>query len=274
MAMLQALLVTFREGIEAFLIVAVMTAYLRKTGRGDLVRGVRGGVVLSIATCGIGSWLWLKVPNQPIYEGVAALTAAMLVGALLWQTVRAGRRLKGAIENRIDRVAGAADSPPTPRALIGVAAVTTLLITREGLEAVFYLGVQVLASRASFTPARAWLVVAGAALGIVLAAVVSIGWERISRHLNLTIVLKVTALFLSLFLFQLVVYGIHELAESGVIEGSQAFHDATEIFGPDGAIGHVISYALLAAPLVYLLWAHRVPRPRESPATRPLNRTA
>ena len=70
-------------------------------------------------------------------------------------------------------------------------------------------------------------------------------------------ILKVTALFLGLFLVQLLVYGVHELAESGVIQGSQAFHDATEKFGPDGPIGHVLSYSLLLAPLLYLLWARR-----------------
>jgi len=63
--------------------------------------------------------------------------------------------------------------------------------------------------------------------------------------------------FLSLFLLQLLIYGVHELAESGVIEGSQSFHDATEIAGPDGPVGHVISYSLLAAPLLYLLMNRR-----------------
>ena len=41
--MLQALLVTFREGLEAFLIVGVIVGYLRKTNRATLVRGVRVG---------------------------------------------------------------------------------------------------------------------------------------------------------------------------------------------------------------------------------------
>ena len=71
------------------------------------------------------------------------------------------------------------------------------------------------------------------------------------------VILKVTALFLGLFLVQLLVYGVHELAESGVIGGSQAFHDATELFGPDGPIGHALSYSLLRRPLLYLLWARR-----------------
>jgi len=43
--MLQMLVVTLREGIEAFLIVAIAIAYLRKTGRDALVPqpgGARG----------------------------------------------------------------------------------------------------------------------------------------------------------------------------------------------------------------------------------------
>src|SRR5687767_9079114 len=101
--MLQGLLVTFREGVEAFLIVGVIAAYLRKTNGAALLRGVRIGIAISIVTCIGGAWLWMQVPNQPLYEGIAALAAASFVGLLLWQTVRAGRRLKGQIEARIGR---------------------------------------------------------------------------------------------------------------------------------------------------------------------------
>src|SRR5450432_3528088 len=72
-AMLQALLVTFREGIEAFLIVGVISAYLRKTNRAGLLRGVRVGLAVSAVTCVLGPWLWQQVPNQALYEGVGAL---------------------------------------------------------------------------------------------------------------------------------------------------------------------------------------------------------
>ena len=37
--MLQAFVITLREGLEAFLIVAISLAYLRKTGRPGLVSG-------------------------------------------------------------------------------------------------------------------------------------------------------------------------------------------------------------------------------------------
>lgn len=248
--MLQALLVTFREGIEAFLIVGVVAAYLKKTGRAGLLRGVKAGLAISVVTCLAGAWLWLQVPNQPLYEGVAALTAALVVGVLLIQMVRSGKHMKADIEARVARATDA----PSWRALVAVALVTTLLVTREGLEAVFYLGVQALAFRGSGQGAS---IVVGAVLGLIGAGLAAWSWTRFGHRLNMGIILKVTALFLGLFLLQLVVYGIHELAESGVIKGSQAFHDATEVFGPDGKIGHVLSYSLLAAPLLYVLWARR-----------------
>jgi high-affinity iron transporter len=147
-----------------------------------------------------------------------------------------------------------------------VALVTALLVTRELLEAVFYLGVQALALRAATVPLQAILLTSGAALGLLLAIFVSWSWTRWGRRLNLGVVLKVTALFLGLFLLQLLIYGVHELAESGVIAGSQAFHDATEVLGPDGRIGHVLSYSLLGAPLVYLVWSRSARAARRPPA--------
>lgn len=260
--MLDALLVTFREGLESFLIVGVIVSYLRRTERPGLIRGVRIGLALSVVTCLVGAWLWLQVPNQPLYEGIAALVAATLVGALLWQMLRMGRHMKAHIEGRIGQAAGVAGAPPTARAVAGVALVTTLLITREGLEAVFYLGVKALALRAADVPGQAILVIVGAVLGLASAGALAWYWSRYSNRLNLGVVLKVTALFLGLFLVQLLVYGVHELAESGVIQGSQGFHDATEILGPEGRVGQLLSYALLAAPLVYLLWARQARRTR------------
>jgi high-affinity iron transporter len=264
--MLQALLVTFREGIEAFLIVGVVSAYLRKTGRAGLIRGVHIGLLVSLVTCSVGAWLWLEVPNQPLYEGIAALVAAAVVGGFLIQMLRVGRQMRGEIETRVNRLAGEQGAPASARAIAGVALVTALLVTREGLEAVFFVGVQALALRAGQVHMQAVLVASGAALGLVLAGVVAWAWTRFGRRINLGVLLKVTSLFLALFLVQLVVYGVHELAESGVIQGSQAFHDATEVFGPDGRIGHILSYSLLAAPLLYLLWARSAKNPPRPPA--------
>jgi high-affinity iron transporter len=263
--MLQSMLATFREGVESFLIVAVVSAYLRRTNRAYLLKGVRIGVGLSVVTCLAGAWLWLQVPNQSLVEGIAALTAAVLVGGMLWQMNRMGRHLKGDIEARVEKYVSDPSGATSHRAVAGIALITTLLVTREGLEAVLYVGVKAMAARAPEMRGEMLLVLTGAVLGLVLAGVVAWYWNRMSLHLNLIVVLKVTAVFLALFLVQLVVYGIHELAESGVIHGSQAFHDATEVLGPDGSIGHFLSYSLIGAPLLYMLWSRRH-KPRQAAA--------
>src|SRR4029453_6502453 len=138
-------------------IIGVITAYLRKTNRGGLIRGVHIGLVASVGTCLLGAWLWMQVPNQPLYEGIGALVAAAFVSVLLWQTVKAGRRLKGEIEAKVNRMAGGQGEPTSKRAIAGVALATALLVTREGLEAVLYLG--------AFSQRPVNLVV-GAALGL------------------------------------------------------------------------------------------------------------
>ena len=125
--MLQALLVTFREGLESLLIVSVIATYLRKTGRSGLVRGVRAGMAISVVTCLLGAYLWQLVPNQPLYEGIAALAAAGLVGGMLVQMLRMGRRLKGEIEARVDRFSGNVGDQTSLARVAGVAMVTTLL---------------------------------------------------------------------------------------------------------------------------------------------------
>ncbi len=253
----QAVLVTFREGLESLLIVGVIIAYLRKTGRDGLVRGVHIGLGISVITCSLAAWGWWRWmqsaeggPNQAVIEGISAVVAAVLVGLLLWQTVRMGRRLKGEIEARVARVAGGNQAAPSRKAIAGVALLTAVLVTREGFEAILFLGVQ------AFSVSSTSLVLASAA-GLALAGGLAWLWSRYSSGLHIGAVLRVTAVFLLVFLIQLVVYSMHEFSESGLIAGSEAFHDATERFGPEGDIGHVLAYSLVAAPLLYLVLARR-----------------
>jgi high-affinity iron transporter len=256
----QAILVSFREGLESFLIVGVILAYLRRTGRPRLAHAVKVGVAISVLTCTGGAYLWYRwtqsesgSPNQSLYEGIAALVAALLVSVLLGQTVRASRHLGRDIERQVERATA------SRRATLAMVLVTTLLVTREGLEAVLFLGVQ------AFT-ARATTLALGAALGLALAAALAWSWSRFAHRLQIPVVLRVTALFLGLFLAQLVLYALHELAESGIIASPrvEAFHNATERLGPQGDLGQWLTFSLPAAPLLYLLLARLRARPSAS----------
>ena len=63
---------------------------------------------------------------------------------------------------------------------------------------------------------------------------------------------QVTAIFLFVFVVQLMIYGFHELAEARVLPDSAVLHDATEPYGPDGIYGQYLTYLLVLLPLGWL----------------------
>src|SRR5215217_5522261 len=126
--MVQAFVITLREGLEAFLIVAISLAYLRKTGRRELVPAIHWGIGVSVLLS-IGAGLLLaKARNQALWEGILGIAAAFLVASLTVHMWRAGRHMKKDIEGRLE-----ASSVRAGRgALWGVFVFTLLMITREG----------------------------------------------------------------------------------------------------------------------------------------------
>src|ERR1043165_3804255 len=99
--MLQAFVITLREGLEAFLIVAISLAYLRKTGRQKLVGAVRVGIAAAIAISLLGGYFLYTAANQGWMEGPLALVAAASVTWMVVHMWRTGRRMKGDIEGRL-----------------------------------------------------------------------------------------------------------------------------------------------------------------------------
>src|SRR6184192_3826274 len=99
--MLQAFVITLREGLEAFLIVAISLAYLRKRGRLDLAKAVHWGIVVAVGVSAVGGYLLFNAANQEWLEGPLALVAAVSVLTLTVHMWRAGRQIKGDIEGHL-----------------------------------------------------------------------------------------------------------------------------------------------------------------------------
>jgi hypothetical protein len=64
---------------------------------------------------------------------------------------------------------------------------------------------------------------------------------------------QVTAIFLFVFVVQLVIQGTHEMAEQHFLPYSETIHTATEAWGPDSPFGHLLTYLLVILPLGWLL---------------------
>src|SRR5207253_5392262 len=134
--MLQAFVITLREGLEAFLIVAISLAYLRKSGRAELVPAVRWGIALSILISIGGAFLFQRAANHALWEGILCIVAATSVASLTVHMWRVARRIKRDIEGHLSastRKTGAA-------AFAGVFLFTLLMITREGMETALLMG--------------------------------------------------------------------------------------------------------------------------------------
>jgi high-affinity iron transporter len=253
--MLQAFVITLREGLEAFLIVAISLAYLRKTGRAALVPAVRWGIVASIVLSIGAGVLLARAANQALWEGVLALVAAVLVASLTVHMWRAGRYMKRDIEGKLE----ASSARTGAAAFFGVFMFTLLMITREGMETALLMNALL------FTVQSPQLI-AGAVGGTILAALVAFLWSRYGHRVNLARFFQVTAVFLLVFVVQLLIYGLHELTEANIFPNSQAWHDATEPFGPDGIYGQYFTYLLVLIPLTWLAVSTMVNR--EGPQQR------
>jgi len=122
------------------------------------------------------------------------------------------------------------------------------MITREGMETAL------LMTQLIFT-VKSTQVIAGAVAGTTAAALIAWLWSRYGYRVNLSRFFQVTAVFLLVFVVQLLIYGFHELTEANLFPYSEPLHWATEPYGPDGRYGQILSYALLALPLGWLVFA-------------------
>ena len=131
------------------------------------------------------------------------------------------------------------------------------MITREGMETALMISTALFQIRSA-------AVSLGLALGLVAAVGIGFAWTRLGRGVDLKVLLNILAVFLAIFVVQLLLYGIHELSEARVLPASETIHNATEILGPDGKIGHLLAYSLAVVPTVWLLalWWKRRHQPR------------
>jgi high-affinity iron transporter len=237
--MLQAFVITLREGLEAFLIVAISLAYLRKSGRAELTRAVHVGIVTALAISAVGGYLLYNAANQELLEGPLALVAAISVTWLVIHMWRAGRHIKGDIEQKLASSSVKAGAG----AFVGVFLFTVLMVSREGMETALLL----LQLKETLHLAL------GATLGVIGAAGVASLWSRYGHRVNLGLFFQVTAIFLIVFVVQLLIASVHEMSEQNMMGAlSQPIHDATESWGPDSAFGHALTYLLVLLPAAWL----------------------
>ncbi len=206
--MLQAFIVTLREGVEAALIVGITLAYLRKIGRNDLRKSVYAALAAAfVGSIGVAVVISRTHLNEDVFEGWIMLVAAFFVITMVVFMMRTGRKLKGEIEGKVGSLAG-------KNAAVGLFAFVFLMVLREGAETVLILSAVTLNS----TELTSFL---GTLAGVIAAIAFGVMFVKGTVRINLQKFFRVTTAILFLVAAQLVVSGLHELSESGVLPSSK-----------------------------------------------------
>jgi high-affinity iron transporter len=205
---LQAFIITLREGVEAALIVGITLAYLNKIQRTDLRKSVYAALAAAlVASIGVAIALSRLDLNEDIFEGWVMLGAAFFVVTMIIFMMRTGKKLKGEIEGKIGSLAGRGSQ-------IGVFLFVFLMVLREGGETVLILSAVKLESTALMS-------FIGTLLGVFAAVLFGVMFIKGSVRINLQKFFRFTTVILFFVAAQLVISGLHELSENGVLPSSK-----------------------------------------------------
>ena len=251
-------IITFRETLEASLIVGIVLAYLSQTNRKVynhiIYLAVFGAVIASLIT----AWLFntflggFTGAAEEIFEGVAMIIAAIMVSTIvLWMMKQGnqGQELKDQVDHSLSRGQE-----------IGLFTLVFLSVFREGVETVIFLA-------ASSLNGENNLILAG--LGMVGAISIGVMIFKLGIKVSLKPFFIITSAFLILFGACLFAHGIHELQEAHIVpiviehvwdinhifnEKEQAGVFAKHLFGYNGnpSLIEVVSYILYLNTIYWL----------------------
>ena len=208
-ALAAATLITFREGLEAALIVGIVIGYLVKIGQGRRVRTAWAGVGTAVALSALLAFgisavgAELQGRAEQIFEGVTMfLAVGVLTWMIFWMRFQA-RFLKVSLEKEVQTAATSGQT----LALFGVAFVA---VFREGVETALFLSASAFAADGAGT-------LIGALLGLAIA--VALGWLIYAStvRLNVRLFFNVTSVLLLFFAAGLLAHGVHEFQEASLL---------------------------------------------------------
>jgi FTR1 family protein len=242
--MVQIFVITLREGVEAALVIAIAVAWLRRTGRLEMLPVVYKALISAVAACFIAAWAFTKIGiSSDSYEGYTLLLSAVFVLSMVIWMNRHGKRMKGEIETRLQE---SAESGKGKSALF---LFVFLMIFREGVETVLLL----YAVRLNTSGLMEWF---GALLGIGFAVLFGVSFVRGTIRVNIKQFFQMTTVILMVVVAQLTITGLHELSESGVLPAST---EEMRIIGPvvKNDVFFLITILALAAAMMLLEWRKR-----------------
>jgi high-affinity iron transporter len=207
----QALLITFREVLEALLIIGIITTYLKRMDQSIYTKYVWLGATLAVlASIGVamvfqvvltsfaamGSEMYLKI-------GIIFISAFLLTQMVFWMA-KHSKDMKQSMEGKMNTFI-------TTGNIIGMVVHSFLVVLREGIETVFFFAA--ITGGNIGAAMQGW----GAITGVIIASVVSYLFFKGTMRVPLKTFFKVTGAFIILIAAGLFVQGISMLQDLKII---------------------------------------------------------
>jgi high-affinity iron transporter len=194
------IIVGFREGLEAFLIIAVIQEYLNKLKQKRLQQSVSAGLAVGIVVSvllGLLLWLFSLVLGKAgssvgkFWESFASLLAVVFITYFIYWMIQHGKHMVGEVRSTVD-------SNLSNR---GIFFVSMIAVAREGAEIALF----------AFTSENTLAYLVGNLSGVLLAAVLTYLIYKSLVRVNLSLIFNITIFYLILQAAYLAGYAIHEL---------------------------------------------------------------
>ncbi len=239
--MLEALIITLREGVEAALVVGIIVAFLRREGLESKLRAVWLGLASAVVASFAGAMvLYRAAVNEEVFEGLLYVVSAVVVASMAAWMWRAAPSLSGEIKGSLGRIVKGGSGRS---AGFGLFLFTFLMVVREGIETVLFLSALSLSS-------GGLMAILGATLGVGLAVLFGVLFVRGSLRIDLQRFFAITGIALVVFVIQLLCNGYHELSEAGWLPASPR---TMALLGPLVRNEFFFVAAVLILPLLMLI---------------------
>lgn len=206
--MIASFLITFREALEASLIIGIIAAYLAKMGRRDLNKhlyiGTGAAILASIAVSVVFMTIYggLEGRTEKIFEAVASLTAVVVLTYMIFWMAHNSKQIKGELQEKVRLSI-------TRGQTYGITLLAFVAVFREGVETVLFLGTLAIRS-----PVETLI---GFGLGILTVIILAVLMFRGIYRLDIRRFFRYTSAILLVFAAGLTAYGVHELNEAGIV---------------------------------------------------------
>jgi len=245
---MDSLVITFREGIEAALVIGIMLTFVRKTGRNGLSHWIIGGTIAAVVFSALTALVLGKSgikTDSPIVEGVLYAVAAVAVLSMVVWMWRNSRSVRGQVESRMRSIMDTGNG--ARRIGLSLFLLAFFMVAREGVETVLFITAGALGG------ANAPALVIGGIAGLALALMYGVLFARGSARIDLKLFFTLTSIVLVMLSAKLIGGSIHEFEEAGLIPMSEAMAHFFDTFGGSAVIDWLFLVALivpLGAPYI------------------------